>query len=175
MELKECSDLAEKIRTEYNPQNLSPFPYQNIEQDKKDLRILFVELPEGVSGAITYDKESLEFFILINKNKPSTRQNFTIAHELGHYFLHQDIIKTDETIIDGDGTLEGRALFRLDDAKSTLLEIQANNFAASLIMPKSEVIRAWEELKAIEECAKVFSVSALAMTIRLTKLGLINE
>jgi len=26
--------------------------------------------------------------ILINTNKPELRQNFTLGHELGHYFLH---------------------------------------------------------------------------------------
>ncbi len=176
MEIKECRDLAEKIVSEFNPEGLSPFPYQKIEEKYQDLMILLSDIGDSnISGAITYNKESSEFTILINKNKSPTRQYFTIAHELGHYFLHKDILKEEEVLVDSDSILEGRTLFRLDTAKSNLIETEANNFGASLIMPENQVYKAWEELKNIEECAKVFNVSVLAMTIRLAKLKLISE
>ncbi len=175
MEFHECLDLAEKIREEYNPDGLSPFPYQNIEQDKKDLSVIFTEMPDKISGAITYDKSIEQFIILINKKKQPTRQNFTIAHELGHYFLHSEIIKSDETFVDNDDTLEGRMLFLLDEEKSTIIETQANKFAASLIMPEKQVMKVWDTFKDIAECANIFNVPILTMTIRLTSLDLVNE
>lgn len=175
MEIKDCIELAENISEKYNPNKLSPFPYQNIEKDRGDLKIIFIELPQGVSGAITFEKDTSEFIILINKDSPETRKHFTIAHELGHYFLHQEIIKSEEMVIDHEVNLEGRTLFRLDNVQSTRIETEANNFAASLIMPREQVSTVWKELSSIEECAKIFNVSALAMTIRLIKLGLIKE
>ncbi len=176
MEIKECRDLAEKIVAEFNPEGLSPFPYQKIEEKNKDLKIFLSNIEDNnISGAITYDKETPEFVILINKNKPPSRQYFTVAHELGHYFLHKDILREEEILVDNDNILEGRTLFRLDTTKSTIIETEANNFGASLIMPENQVYKAWNELKNIEECAKVFNVSVLAMTIRLTKLNLVQE
>ncbi len=178
MNVQKCRELAEKIITDYNPDGLSPFPYENIEADKKNLKIVLIEMDQednNISGAITYNKNDAEFTIIININKPQTRQHFTIAHELGHYFLHQNLITEEEPIVDDDATLEGRTLFRLDDQVATSIEIEANNFAAALIMPENQVAKAWKELKNIEECAKIFNVSVLAMTIRLTKLELIKE
>lgn len=65
-------------------------------------------------------------------------------------------------------------LYRRDEAVSTKLETEANNFAASLIMPAELVKRAWEKLRDVEDCAQVFNVSVEAMSIRLSRFGLVN-
>lgn len=175
MSYDEINKLAEEIASQYNPDNISPFPYQNIQDAKDDLKIYVVDLPEGVSGVTAYDKENKLFNIYICRTKPQTRQHFTIAHELGHYFLHGDVIQQEELHIDGEGQLDGEnMLFRLDNAIATRIETEANNFAASLIMPKNLVIKAWNTLKSIEECAKVFNVSTAAMSIRLERLKLLT-
>ncbi len=173
MDIDEIKRKAEEVIREYNPEKLSPFPYEKIEQKCANVKFHFRELLEGASGAISYDKEKESFSIFINFNKPKTRQHFTIAHELGHYFLHSDIIKTEELLIDEESFLDGnRVLFRLDKADRNDIETQANNFAAILIMPEDLVYKAWEELGSVEECAKVFNVSISAMSIRLERLGL---
>jgi Zn-dependent peptidase ImmA (M78 family) len=171
----EICALAESLAQQYNPEGLAPFPYENITKDKEDLDISIVDLPEGLSGAIIFLKEVDRFRILINKEKPKTRQNFTIAHELGHYFLHQETLREQELIADGENNVDNTAgiLFRPDVAESTKLEIEANNFAASLIMPSDLIKRSWEKINDIEELAGVFHVSPTAMSIRLEKLKLI--
>lgn len=175
MTYKEISELAEKIAKQYNPDNISPFPYQRIQQEKTDLKIYQTDLPDGVSGVTAYDRENNTYSIYICKAKPPTRQHFTLAHELGHYFLHQEIIKQHELLIDGERQLDGEnMLFRLDIHVDSNIEREANNFAASLIMPRELVIKAWSTLKSIEECAKVFNVSPVAMGIRLERLGLVG-
>jgi Zn-dependent peptidase ImmA (M78 family) len=175
MQLEQVYEKAEEIRLKYNPEGLSPFPYENIESAFSDLKVYFLELPERVSGAISFDKEDSTYKIIINSSKPKTRQHFTVAHELGHYFLHGKVIQSEEIVIDGDGTLEGnKVLFRLDDAESNRIETEANNFAASLIMPKDLVVKAWKSLGDVEECAKIFNVSISAMSIRLERLGLVD-
>ncbi len=175
MSYEDITKKAEELAEKYNPNNLSPFPYQNILEDRKDLKINLVNLPDGVSGAIDFNSEKSIFNIYVSPNKPQTRQHFTIAHELGHYFLHFEVIKGEKIIIDGEHQLDGEnMLFRLDNAVATKIEIEANNFAASLIMPHDLVLSAWKNLENIEECAKIFNVSTAAMSIRLEKLGLLN-
>ena len=61
-----------------------------------DIKVYEGDLDKKLSGAIRYDKDKDEFEILINKNDAKVRQRFTIAHELGHYFLHQDFLKMEE-------------------------------------------------------------------------------
>lgn len=168
--------IAEEVVAKYNPNGLSPFPYDNIQEDKKDLSIFLVSLPNEVSGLIQFKADNSEFAILINKEKPKTRQHFTVAHELGHYFLHQDFLRAETFFIDGEGTLEGnRSLYRLDSATYNKVETEANNFAAALIMPERLVRNAWESSNGdVRACAKIFEVSVSAMSIRLERLNLIT-
>lgn len=173
MTILEICNKAEELAQRYNPQGLSPFPYKGIQEDKKDFAIFSVDAADEISGAISYIKDEQIFKIIININKSKTRQNFTIAHELGHYFLHPDVIKGEDVLIDGEGFLDGSTiLYRLDNPTRNILETEANNFAASLLMPTTLVIRAWNTMKDIGELAKLFSVSPTAMSIRLERLGL---
>lgn len=168
---------AKEVCERFNPEGKSPFPFMKIIEAEKDLSIFVTPLAqENLSGAILFDKNKNGFVILINKNKPEKRQYFTTAHELGHYFLHKNIIKTREALVDGDASLDGapNMLFRMDDSPSTFCEIEANNFAAELLMPAWLVKKAWGVFRDIEECANVFEVSASAMSIRLEHLNLLN-
>jgi Zn-dependent peptidase ImmA (M78 family) len=172
----EIEQKANELRIRYNPSDISPFPFEKILADKTDLRIYITELQDNnISGAILYDPKEKKFEIVINKNKPDVRRYFTTAHELGHYFLHSDYIITSKGLVDGENTLEGNtALFRDDNTTSTTFEIEANRFAAALLMPGDLVAKAWSELKSVEACARAFNVSISAMSIRLERLGLVN-
>ncbi|HEX3568220.1 MAG TPA: ImmA/IrrE family metallo-endopeptidase [Candidatus Saccharimonadales bacterium] len=167
--------LAEEYAEKYNPEHVAPFPYENILKAHDDLRIYYTALDDAnVSGAILY-KDGV-FSILINNTKPQTRQHFTLGHELGHYFLHQSELKSESGIIDGDDALDGpKILYRMDNAESQRLEKEANNFAASLLMPADLVRKAWDATGGVEECARIFQVSVVAMSVRVTKMGLISE
>ena len=75
--------------------------------------------------------EDGSFKITIQTNHSPERQRFTIAHELGHLFLHTEYPEKDwnnECIV-----------FHRLGANET--EYQANEFAACLLMPKSDFIR----------------------------------
>lgn len=180
MDTKRFADierLTNDLIAKYNPTKLSPFPFNKILEDRKDLVIVELEFDRpGTSGAILFNKTAEKFFIIISPSKPSVTKYFTTAHELGHYFLHPEIIKDESILIDGDSTLDGqRALFMLDGSERNELEIEANNFAASLIMPTDLVTDAWNSLKDPVECAKIFNVSLSAMSLRLEKLSLIGN
>lgn len=165
---------AVEIFNLYNPNGLVPFPFDEITKAEPDLEIKYLsDLDENLSGAILYLSENQKFVILVNSNKPKTRQYFTLAHELGHFYLHKKLIKDGKGLVDKENTLDSSTiLFRNDIAKNDQIERHANRFAAVLIMPEELVKDAWNELKDVGKCADVFGVSVLAMSIRLEKLGI---
>jgi Zn-dependent peptidase ImmA (M78 family) len=175
MTIQEINNLAEEKARIYNPEGLSPFPFEKIQSDFKDLLIFYGNLKDDKSGMIFFDNNDNTYNIFINKDKSKTRQYFTLSHEVGHYFLHKDLLKGEEVIVDGDETLDhsGAVLYRLDAVEKNKIEIEANNFAASLIMPENLVRNAWNTVKDIEQCAKIFNVSVAAMSIRLVRLRLV--
>lgn len=168
----EISALAEGYADQFNPEHLAPFPYENVSEAMSDLDISFFELDDSsVSGATLY-KEG-KFNIVVNSSKPANRQHFTLAHELGHYFLHKELLRKDGGLIDEDQQLDvAKILYRRDDAEYREVERQANRFAASLIMPRWLVVDAWNATHSVESCAKIFKVSQSAMSIRLSELNL---
>ena len=175
IDIREAIQQAEAISRKYNPEGLAPFPFDKIKEGFKDLDIISTdELPEDVSGAIIYRKDAKKYIIFNNNKKHPNRQHFTIAHELGHYFLHKNELSSENILVDADTTLDSNGIFfRLDHAETTKIETQANNFAATLIMPERLVQEVWEKLNDVEEAAKIFKVSLSAMSIRLEKLGLV--
>jgi Zn-dependent peptidase ImmA (M78 family) len=176
MTYNEINTLAEKYAAQYNPNKLTPFPYEDVAKARGDLTVIHLDPDDSkVSGVILYEEADNKFSILINATKSLNRQHFTLGHELGHYFLHQDILKTEKGFIDGEKALDNsNILYRLDDAMQTQLETEANHFAAGLLMPSHLVEEAWDVVHDIQECAKLFNVSSIAMSIRLTELKLVS-
>lgn len=175
MDIEKSCNLAEEIAKRYNPDGIAPFPFERILAVENALSISYSKkLPNNVSGVILYDAATKRYLIAINEDKPKNRQYFSVAHELGHYFLHKDALITQEIIIDDGETGSNPALYRVDEYQNSDLEKEANNFAACLLMPANLVINAWSELHDVDECAKLFEVSVVAMSIRLSRLNLVN-
>lgn len=176
MNFKNAINKAETIAKNYNSERLAPFPFKEIEKKHPDLKIYLSDMEDEISGAILYDKKKDEFKVTINQNKSKTRQYFTIAHELGHYFLHGEKIRKDGYLVDNDQSLSDEIiLYRLDSRVDTQVEFEANQFAATLIMPEEVVRKAWKIIQNVEECARLFQVSVSAMSIRLENLNLITH
>jgi transcriptional regulator with XRE-family HTH domain len=105
--------------------------------------------------------------IWVNKNQASTRQRFTLAHELGHHLLrHADTFHLD---LGGDLAPNATGGHPTYDWRA---ERAANEFAASLLMPASMVRRAAATITDVATLASQFKVSPAAMGFRLTALQL---
>jgi IrrE N-terminal-like domain len=94
--------------------------------------------------------------------------NFTIAHELGHYFLSGHV----EALIGaGSGTHYSASGFVSDN----IYEREADTFAAELLMPeqlfKSALQRSGSGFKAIQSLADAGRTSIVATAIRFAKLS----
>lgn len=110
----------------------------------------------------TFDRKAMT--IGVSKTDPLVRQIFTIAHEMGHYFLHEK--KSREVFY----RLEALN-FEQEDKQE---EQEANWFAASLLMPRELTEQYWSVVRDIDQLAAIFRVSRSAMTFRLKNLGLID-
>lgn len=125
-------------------------------------------LLDRLGGRVTYAEsaESLvvdgqgEFTVRLPHFTSTARDRFTIAHELGHYFLHYRL-----------PGLEGRK--RFGRGARNRAETEANVFASSLLMPKADFIREWRSSDGDEwRVARHFEVSPAAAAVRAQVLGL---
>lgn len=129
--------------------------------EKINLSLIQVKFDDPtIAGA--YDKTQNAIYISSDDQK--TRQLFTVAHELGHYFLNPrkstDVFYRNQLNQFEDHFDNG--------------EQEANWFAASLLMPKELVEKVWKEEKKDEEIlAARFGVSASAAHWRLKNLRII--
>jgi len=118
------------------------------------------------SGSVQWERDG-RAIIGVNASHSKPRQRFTIAHELGHVTLHNE----------ADYHYDQKIRYRnqLSSLASDELEIEANQFAAELLMPEDFIRKDADGLELddsdIEEMARKYQVSVQAMTIRLTVLG----
>ncbi len=73
-----------------------------------------------------------DFYIKLPMDTSPLRDNFTIAHELGHYFLHYR-------------EKYGKIIYARYGNSSE--EIQANRFAAAFLMPREQFLKARKDYK----------------------------
>ncbi len=124
------------------------------------LRVFNAPWPDSVSGKIQRDPKhggDSGFAIFVNQTHSHVRRRFTIAHEIGHYVLHESQI--------GDGIFDD-ALYR--SGLSNAVEAQANRMAADILMPRPLLDR-YVTINGSDPArlAKIFDVSEAAMKIRL--------
>lgn len=161
----EIEKRAEKILSNYGHASI-PVDVVSI---AKQSNILIRKAPSKKFSGLLYRKDDTAFMAISNSESPA-RQRFTIAHELGHFFIHP----SKDTFID----------FR-DNKKNIargIKEIQANQFAAALLMPKKFMEKEVKNIKetgfteeTIKFLANKYQVSEEAMNFRLINLNLLTK
>jgi len=141
-------------------------------------------------GAFTKGNNN-QLYIMVNQNIFNEgRKNFTIAHELGHYFLNHQL-KTNVFYCFDNEILE-------DDFHQNEIENEANYFATCLLMPEDKITRAFKSILSNssrgriteylsvtkstygiwcgirDQLTKRYGVSEEALRYRLKMLGLAN-
>ena len=166
------AEIAEKVDKILNETYLLSTPVEVVNiANFYGFTVYEMNMDSDVSGLIMVDDKDIEGFdtiklIVINKKHPATRQRFTIAHELGHYFLENRPKK---------------CFSHRDDAgRYDKKERDANRFASALLMPEDSVKREFAEISSsyttsavISIIASKFNVSSSAAEIRLKNLRLI--
>lgn len=96
-------------------------------------------LESGILGQIERLDDG-RYKISIKKDDHYFRQRFTMAHELGHYILHRDLI---------GGIITDDQMYR-NTSSSVKIDLdkerQANRFAANILIPKELIIKISENI-----------------------------
>ena len=130
-----------------------------------EIKVFEAELDKNISGAIRFNNDTKKFEILVNSKDSKVRQRFTIAHELGHFFLHKDILESEDIHID--------ILYRTEKTPEEVeREKEVDYFAGALLMNRT-LLKKLRNSYSITELAEMFEVSASAMTVRLDRLGIL--
>lgn len=128
--------------------------------DKLQIQLNPSKLPDSVSGV--FFRRDKKLFLIYNEDQSEHRQRFTIAHEIGHYILHaSESLHYDKDVV----------FYRSNDISNSD-EVEANQFAAEILMPESLIERCITSgIKYVDELANKFNVSEDAMRYRLINLG----
>lgn len=116
------------------------------------------DFPDTVDALIIED--GTKTYAAVNAKQHLHRQRFSVAHELGHYFLHRDVVLEDPVTIDnppGEDWAPGG---------KNPAETEADIFAGELLVPL-EFLKKFHS-KSLEELSKVFLVSQHVVSIALT-------
>lgn len=139
-------DIKEKANELYQSCTISSNDVAGevLAQQYSDIRINFADFPQGVLGALSFTDKiiTLSNDLVYDVH----RRNFTLAHELGHLYLHKPLLeKYNSTLLD----YEERFVANLPDEIIKRMEMQANLFASYLLIPQvpflNEVARLFKE------------------------------
>lgn len=172
MRRNEIERVARRL-LEANAVTRAPVPVEELANALK-IDVRYSEGSDDVSGALIRNADSV--VIAVNSAQHENRQRFTIAHELGHYLLH----KGTKVHFDEDFRIDYRDATSSEATKRE--EVEANGFAAALLMPQRILMRDWLRLEpddkdipdALAALAKRYRVSQKAMELRLVNLGFIS-
>lgn len=158
----EIEKRAEEVLKKANVRTI-PVPIEDVAYSEK---IKISKAPSADFSGLLIRKDG-HALIGVNSSEAVVRQRFTIAHELGHFFLHPQ----KDTFVD----------FRKGNKKGEVRsprEKHADMFAAALLMPKDRLLKDFKKVAkdgfsehSIGTLAKQYAVSEDAMRIRLINLS----
>lgn len=88
---------------------------------------------EGFEAALITDEVKSRGAILVAKGRSRQRRRFSIAHELGHFLIPAHMPPTDGQFLCSADQL--RQLSAKDQDRRARMEVEANRFAALILMP----------------------------------------
>lgn len=155
------SEFAERQREHTGLRNGFDLP-ELVKQNQGTLSYIDF-FDEDQTDAIVVEPDG-SFCIRLSSHTSALRNNFTIAHELGHLLLHWPLVQKSKL---GSGM---RATRRVDLSNELLLrcEWEANLFASAFLMPRGPFKKAHNEGYAAEE----FGVTQSAARVRAADLGM---
>lgn len=161
--------FEEKVLTQEYPINLERICHHY------NIDIIEKNYSDKTIGEIQINEDKCTIYYNPLENEFLSRKRFTIAHELGHFFLH----RKEGSFVDNQTTMSRHLSYW------SIKEAEANDFAARLLMPVKHIIDAIEELlhdesEELTETILVrnlkdkFQVSEIAMKYRLSNLGILD-
>lgn len=154
-------EMARKIIKKYAVREPGT-PLEAIARGER-LTILYRKWPDSVSGLLLRSEK----VIGVNANHHPNRQRFSIAHELGHYFLGHSLADYGTGItLDNPPTGD-------EDSSDAIQNREADEFANEILVPLPIAKETVKTVKDIKSLSEKFRVSKEVMFIALTKHKLI--
>lgn len=172
---KHIRTIVENLLTEQRLRS-APVPVMDI-AEALGAKVKLEPAEDDLSGFLYRDRNRKVTVIGVNASHHPNRRNFTAAHELGHFLLHDfDDVHVDRRFkvwLRSEASSQGT-----DDE-----EKEANLFAAELLMPARFVAKDIEKIgtfdlldeEVIKDMAERYGVSSQAMTFRLAYLGYVQQ
>ncbi len=173
---KYIRELVENLLEKFGVKN-PPVPVIDIVK-KLGIELDLQVVDNDLSGFLVRHSTEGKAVIGANSTHSGSRQRFTIAHELGHFLLHEgEVVHVDEAKVAYRVNLRNIASSMGDNDE----EKEANFFAAELLMParfiKRDMKSADFDLLAddkidepLRKMAERYQVSVQALSIRLSHL-----
>jgi Zn-dependent peptidase ImmA (M78 family) len=158
-----CRDMARKLLRE-SGMDKPPVAVEQIAENNGFAVKLLDGQAKSFSGILHRQLKAIG----INAEHPKVRRRFSIAHELGHYYL--DHPQEDEAALDDAAA-----------ARWKLCETEANEFAGELLVPRELLKAECDNIKKLPLEEKVthltsfFLVSREVMVIQLNKHNLLMK
>jgi hypothetical protein len=143
---EQLRELAEQLRQEYWPDGILPIDTTKI----VEIGLKFdVEPVPGLLSALDMDaylKTDLSGIVVDQdcymQDKYANRLRFSLAHELGHYFLHRDVYSNLPLVTAGDWK---DFILKVPEDEYENFEWQANEFAGRFLVPYGDLRSKVEE------------------------------
>lgn len=156
-------DILEELKIKNAPVDVDFIASQ------RGIVVHYIPLEEKLSGMIFRQNATI---IIINSLHHPNRQRFTLAHELGHFVMHMQDLGSEVHV---DKKFQAHARNEISSQGWDIKEIQANQFAAELLVPhpflklelQNTVIHIDDE-ENILKLARIFRVSSQMMTFRIS-------
>lgn len=159
-DLNDVELAAETLRKQWEL-GIDPIPSMAELLEEKGIKVIALELPEGVSGSKAFVQRQNEEdipVIVVNQSHNGERQRFTLAHELAHLIL--------------------RFTSGFNEAEQ---EKAADRFAGAFLMAKELMYRLLGEhrtsisLGELAELKQIFKVSIASLVVRCSQLGVVSK
>ena len=164
---EELSGLTEFIANEYFPDTIIE---PRIIAESHGINLCYGNYEDAFDGLTEHEFGKFHIFINLDRHpkKDSERTRFTFAHELGHYFIdeHRNALMNGKTPSHPSFT---------DFSSRNPVEVEADYFAASLLMPRNRIIkdcfRKKFKFQVIEELSKKYKTSTTATALKFASIG----
>lgn len=135
---------ADEVLNKYVPRGGAYKKFDSI-MSSENIKFRSIAAKDNFLGIFTHANNGQAYIMVNDSISNDGRRHFTIAHELGHYFLCHEL--KNGQCFDAD-ILE-------DDTAVDVIEHEANYFASCLLMPESKITSAFLSMLQRSKKAKI--------------------
>lgn len=138
---EEINNYAIDFLDNYHPANTLPVPIEEIAEFSLGLEIIPIpglSQQFNVAGFLSNDFVTISVDDFVYRDRP-TRYRFTLAHEIGHLIMHQDLLKEHALFDSVDGWK--KFVTGMDNRDHGAYEYQGYAFAGYILVPKDHLRR----------------------------------